>query len=122
MIFELYARNVCNFRKKVTADDYKQLGFCSLMRAHLSAELLGLVVGAPAISCGPAGDEPLAKLLSLRGCDQALVRQSVTNCSAAGSGDACPQRFPLRALILCVTGHLSHLNQSACTAVLQSML
>lgn len=81
MIFESYVRNVCNFRKKVMANDYKQLGFCSLMRAHLSAELLNLRVWellplrtwAQVISCGPAGDEPLAKLWSPHGCDQALM-------------------------------------------------
>lgn len=72
------------------ADDYKQLGFCSLMRAHLSAELLNLAVGAPTSSCGPAGDEPLAQPWSPRDCGWAVTRWRVTDRSTAGSRGAWP--------------------------------
>lgn len=81
------------------ANGYKQPGVCSPVRAHLSAERLHPIVGPPASSCGPAGEEPLAKLWSPRGCDRALVPQSVTNCSAVGPRDAWPQCFQLRALL-----------------------
>lgn len=72
------------------AGDYKQLGFCSLTRAHLSAELLNLAVGAPTSSCSPAGEEPLAQPWSPRDRGRAVTHQRVTSCSTAGSRGVWP--------------------------------
>lgn len=80
MTFNSYARNVCNFRKKVMVNDYKQLGFWSLMRTHLPSELLNMTVrklhrwehkhrSAPVVQLAMR----LAKRWLLHGWDQALV-------------------------------------------------
>lgn len=120
MTFNSYARNVCNFRKKVMVNDYKQLGFWSLMRTHLSNELLNMMVRklrplrtwAQVSSCGPAGNETWLphgwKQARVPECDE-LQHSWIRRClairlPAMGSYPLC-YRIPSSGKAICLHHH-----------------
>jgi len=128
MIFESYARNVCNFREKVLANDDEQLGFCRSARAHVSAEPLHPQRGSSrhrdsAHRSAPVGWR-VRSLLPGRGHPMAATGRSyaAAGCPAAWLDQEMPGPYASSSGLLSSTGYLPQSNQSACVAVLQSML